>query len=86
MRKTDTSEIRYFRSADRVFRVDDAWFVETRESDLGPFPTREEALMRLRQHIGEQESFESAKAALEKVREEKKNVDTAIWDKQIGFD
>ena len=87
MRKSDEKEIRHFRSADRVFRVDEAWFVETREGDLGPFPTREEALIRLRHFIGEQESFATAKAKVEQVRSEKKsNVDTGIWDKQIGID
>ena len=87
MRKTDTSDTRRFRSADRVFRADDAWFVETREGDLGPYATREEAAMRLRQFIAEQESFAQAKAKLEKVRSEKSTkVDTSIWDKQIGID
>ena len=87
MRKSDSSETRHFRSADRVFRVDDAWFVETREGDLGPFPTREEASLRLKRFIGEQESFASAKAKVEKVRSERtSNVDTGIWDKQIGID
>ena len=87
MRKTDNNRnTKHFRSADRLFRVDDQWYVETREGDIGPFPTRQDATMRLRQHVGEQESLQHAKEQFAKVRGEKTYVDTAIWDQQIAMD
>jgi hypothetical protein len=35
--------VRYFRAADRIFRMNGNWFFASREGDLGPFPSREKA-------------------------------------------
>lgn len=87
MRKFDNNpNVKHFRSADRLFRVDDAWYAETREGDIGPFPTQQEANLRLRQYIAEQESLYQAQQKMKKLRDEKKVVDTGIWDTQIGVD
>ena len=87
MRKSDTDPNKsYFRSSDRIFRVDDTWLVETREGELGPFESRDDATRALRQHIGEQESLDSARKEVEKLRENKQVVDTSIWDQQITND
>ena len=86
MRKSDDNKKSFFRSSDRLFRVDDNWFAETREGDIGPFSSRGDASRALRQHIGEQESLQSARKELEKLREDKKTVDTSIWDQQINND
>ncbi len=42
----DASEAR-FRSDDRFFRIDDQWFIATREGDRGPFLSRAEAAVEL---------------------------------------
>lgn len=83
-RKTDT-ELKpiYFRSSDRFFRADEQWFIETREGDLGPFSSVEDARRRLHQHIVEQESFSTAKEKVEKLRRQPTEIDPSIWDRQI---
>ncbi|NKB97120.1 MAG: hypothetical protein GKR90_01280 [Pseudomonadales bacterium] len=83
-RKTDTElKPTYFRSSDRFFRVDEQWFIETREGDLGPFRSVEDARRRLHQHICEQESFAEAKKKAEKLRTQPIATDPGIWDRQI---
>ncbi|XOV84259.1 MAG: DUF6316 family protein [bacterium] len=39
MRQDDHEKKCYFRSSDRVFHMNGAWFFATREGDQGPFPS-----------------------------------------------
>ena len=43
MRQDDHENKRYFRSTDRVFHSNGAWYFITREGEEGPFPTECEA-------------------------------------------
>ncbi len=43
MRHDDHSDKRYFRSPERVFHMNGAWFFAAREGDQGPFPSHTEA-------------------------------------------
>lgn len=44
MRGTDTDQgKRYFRSSERVFRMNEAWYFAAREGDQGPFRSESEA-------------------------------------------
>ena len=51
MRKTDSDAKTFFRSADRVFQVDDSWWFGTREGDHGPFKSRKAAQDALAQFV-----------------------------------
>lgn len=51
MRRADKQEKTYFRSADRLFQVNDSWWFGTREADRGPFKSRKEAQDALTQYI-----------------------------------
>ena len=51
MRKTDADEKTHFRSADRIFLVNDSWWFGTREGNNGPFKSRTEAQDALTQFI-----------------------------------
>jgi len=46
MRRTDPEDTTrsYFRSRERVFCLNGRWFYSTREGDLGPFRSKQEAL------------------------------------------
>jgi hypothetical protein len=48
IRKTDSSDARFFRMGDRISVVNGEWFVTLREGEEGPFGCREEAERRLR--------------------------------------
>lgn len=43
MRKQDKKHRHYYRSADRLYEADGAWYYETREANQGPFESREAA-------------------------------------------
>lgn len=43
MRKTDKTQSRYRRTADRIVQRQERWFVRTREGLRGPFRSRREA-------------------------------------------
>ena len=52
MRYDDTeSEGVYFRSSSRLFRLNGDWFFASREGDLGPFRTEQEAEVELSRHV-----------------------------------
>ncbi|MEM6708210.1 MAG: DUF6316 family protein [Pseudomonadota bacterium] len=57
MRKDDKQLRHYYRSEDRLFKSNGAWFYETREQDCGPFTTREEALRDLERFVETHEYF-----------------------------
>ena len=45
MRRDDTDKKNFFRSPDRVFRMNAAWYFATREGDEGPFASEAQARM-----------------------------------------
>ena len=50
-RKTDASPRRYFRSSDRIFRVNQPWYFSSREGERGPFKSQEHAQTELTRYI-----------------------------------
>ena len=59
MRNSDTEDKPYFRSSERLFRVNSAWYFAAREGDQGPFETEQRAEAELRRYIEEQVSLQS---------------------------
>ncbi len=37
----------------RIFRLDDGWYVDTRDGELGPYPFRLTAVMELERHLSQ---------------------------------
>ena len=72
-----------FRSEDRFFRAESAWYYSTREEDVGPFPTLEEARMHLRQYVATKESLTAKVDELKKLRQEGTRGDPTVWNNQI---
>lgn len=84
MRKTDEQGSSHpFRSEDRFFRADSAWFYATREEEVGPFPTLEEARIHLRQFIATKETLSAKVEELKKLRREGTRGDPRVWNAQI---
>ena len=48
----------YFRSAERVLLLNGQWFYATREGEVGPFPTREEALREVDRFVRERRELD----------------------------
>ena len=57
MRHDDLQERPYFRSSERLFRVNSAWYFSAREGDQGPFDSEERAARELQRYIEEQVSL-----------------------------
>ena len=57
MRHDDLQEKAYFRSSERLFRVNSAWYFSAREGDQGPFDSEETAARELQRYIEEQVSL-----------------------------
>ena len=57
MRNDDIEVKAYFRSSERLFRVNSDWYFSTREGDQGPFESEREAAYELRLFIEEQVSL-----------------------------
>jgi hypothetical protein len=55
MRRNDQDDPTYFRSGDRVFCLNGKWYYQTRETDHGPYPTRNAAEHDLQRYINEME-------------------------------
>ena len=53
MRRDDTEKKNYFRSSERVFRMNGAWYFATREGEQGPFASEVEALMESKRFVTE---------------------------------
>ena len=58
MRQSDVNESTHFRSDDRVYCMNGKWFYQTRESDHGPFPSREAASADLARYVDEMKYFD----------------------------
>ena len=60
MRRTDSPDTTrsYFRSAERVFALNGQWFFGTREGEIGPFVSREEARSEIARLIREKNDLE----------------------------
>ena len=54
MRSEDQVEQSYFRSSERIFRVNGAWYFAAREGDQGPFKTETTAVAEMARYINEQ--------------------------------
>lgn len=68
MRRTDSPDRTrsYFRSAERVFALNGQWFFGTREGEIGPFVSREEALTEVARFVREKHDL----ALFQTLREE----------------
>lgn len=53
MRQTDTENKTYFRSSQRVFRMNESWYFSAREGDQGPFNTEPSAVEACRRYISD---------------------------------
>ncbi|MEM7078267.1 MAG: DUF6316 family protein [Pseudomonadota bacterium] len=53
MRATDREVKAYFRSSDRVFRLNDAWYFASREGDHGPFASEMLATLEVERYVSE---------------------------------
>lgn len=58
MRHNDKEEKAYFRSSERLFRVNSDWYFAAREGDQGPFDTETVAARELARYIEEQVSLQ----------------------------
>lgn len=54
MRHDDHERKSYFRSPDRVFKINGAWYFATREGDQGPFTSEAQVHMEIKRFITEQ--------------------------------
>ena len=54
MRRDDIQEKPYFRSSQRLFRVNGDWYFSAREGDQGPYPNEMTAALELERFIEEQ--------------------------------
>jgi len=61
MRKRDKEnrDATWFRSPERVFCLNGAWYYQTREDDHGPFPTRAAAERDLARYVEEMQFLEN---------------------------
>ena len=85
MRKRDESDKRFFRTPDRLFRVNDEWWFATREKDQGPFSSKEEAELALRRYCETMENLvevQKVKAEQEEQRKASKP-DPKVWNNQF---
>ncbi len=51
VRKSDTTEKKYYRSPDRIISREGQWYFQTRQGDRGPYDTREAAELRLERYV-----------------------------------
>ena len=57
MRKDDTTEKTYFRSEQRVFRMNEAYYFASREGEQGPYDTQNRAERELERYVNEQQAL-----------------------------
>lgn len=85
MRQDDHESKCYFRSSDRVFRLNGAWYFTTREGDEGPFPNEQIA-------HAEVERFITARTELAKfqadraLKQDSKSKDAGIKLELVALD
>jgi hypothetical protein len=53
VRQDDSKEKNFFRSPDRVFHMNGAWYFATREGDQGPYPSEVQAQLEIKRFITE---------------------------------
>lgn len=53
MRKGDAKEKCYFRSSERVFRMNESWYFAAREGDQGPFRSEQEAVAEVKRFLND---------------------------------
>ncbi len=86
MRESDKKEsaVRYFRSGHRYFCMDGKWYFSTRESEEGPFGSREAAEAALERYLNSLEMLQKLQTP-EKVEKssDSDRGDPTIWDRQI---
>ncbi len=86
MRESDETEsaVRYFRSGHRYFCMDGKWYFSTRESEEGPFSSREAAEAALERYLNSLEMLKKLQTP-EKVEKDPDvdRGDPTIWDRQI---
>ena len=84
MRKSDGQDKHtIFRAGTRFFCVDMKWFYSTREGDIGPFPTEEQAAKHLRTFIELEKLKAVHKGKVETIRKQKITADPKVWGGQI---
>lgn len=54
MRRDDTSNKTYFRSSERIFRMNELWYFASREGDKGPFLSERKARREVERFVVEQ--------------------------------
>ena len=59
MRHDDHENKRYYRSSERVFRMNSEWFFAAREGDQGPYPSQNEAEREVERYILEKTELSS---------------------------
>ncbi len=59
MRHDDHNNKRFFRSPERVFHMNGAWFFAAREGDQGPYPSHNEAEREVARYILEKTELDS---------------------------
>ena len=82
MRKSDgMNNLRYYRSGDRCFRINEEWWVGTREGDQGPYPSREHAERELTRYTQMMAALEDHEKGLDREFEKVETCrgDPSIW-------
>jgi len=64
MRKSDVADKTFFRTSDRVFCREGAWYIRTREHERGPFETRAAARQELKHYTDTMEFIEDNEPSL----------------------
>ena len=68
MRQDDTEKKSFFRSADRVFHMNGAWYFSTREGEEGPYASEVQAQLEIKRFILEKTELAQFQKAREKQR------------------
>lgn len=73
MRHDDHDKKSYFRSPDRVFQINGAWYFATREGDQGPFASEAQAQMEIERLITKKTELARFQKARELARQRKRS-------------
>ena len=69
MRRDDNAQKTYFRSSERVFRMNELWYFASREGDRGPFVSERQAQDEMAQFVLEQTELSDFQQSREKQRQ-----------------
>ena len=85
MRESDEQQTKHFRTGSRFFCADGKWFYSTREGEVGPFNSREEAEEGLREFIDTQVLLHGGKVEFDAKPQSKakRNEADSVWDNQV---